>query len=255
MVWDPDPPADPLAIYDQSYYNGDFPKGGYTNYIQGMQVNQWTFRRRLLAAERKLGGQKGSLLDVGCALGDCLLQARELGWAHPQGLEVSPYAVETGRQRGLEIHLGDLLQNDLTPGSFDLILLQDVIEHTADPCAMLEAARRYLRPGGFLLLTTPNVGGWLARCLGGAWYHYKQGEHLTYFSRATICRALKNCGFLEIDSGMTTNTMSVEYLFDRMMTYQSPLFSALSRVVRRVGLGVAAINLPIGELQAWARHP
>ena len=58
MVWDNNPPANPTTIYQESYYNNDFPKGGYSNYSQGMKINNQTFRKRLLKAEKKLFGQE-----------------------------------------------------------------------------------------------------------------------------------------------------------------------------------------------------
>src|SRR5207244_12070276 len=63
------------AIYDSEYYATENPKGGYANYFLDSDVNRRTFRDRIRAIERR-SGRRGRLLDVGCALGDFLLEAK-----------------------------------------------------------------------------------------------------------------------------------------------------------------------------------
>lgn len=252
MVWDNHPPANPTAIYQEDYYNNDFPKGGYANYFQGMKINSRTFIKRLSKAEKKLSG-KGLLLDVGCALGDCLAQAQDLGWRNPQGLEVSEYAVEFAKSRGLSVYQGDLFNHNFEHNSFDLIMLQDMIEHTTNPMAQLTAAYELLKPGGWIFITTPNVGGFWEKLLGPLWYHYKPGEHLTYFSLDTIKFALEKIGFFDIESKPTSNSMSWEYIFDRLKYYQPTLFSFLLKLSRWLGLHKIVFSLWIGELEAWGK--
>ncbi|MGD1711942.1 class I SAM-dependent methyltransferase [Dapis sp. BLCC M172] len=252
MVWDNNPPANPTAIYQEDYYNNDFPKGGYSNYFQGMKINSQTFRKRLLKAEKKLSGQ-GLLLDVGCALGDCLEQAKNLGWNNPQGLEVSEYAVNFAKSRGLSVSQGDLFNHDFEPNSFDLIMLQDMIEHTTDPIGQLTAAYQLLKPGGWIFITTPNVGGFWQKLLGSLWYHYKPTEHLTYFSLDTIKFALEKSGFSDVESKPTSNSMSLEYILNRMQYYQPTLFSFLLSISQLLNLHKLVFSLSIGELEAWGK--
>ncbi len=252
MVWDNYPPANPTTIYQKDYYNNDFPKGGYANYFQGMKINSQTFRRRLSKAEKKLSGQ-GLLLDVGCALGDCLAQAQDIGWINPQGLEVSGYAVEFAKSRGLSVCQGDLFNHDFELNSFDLIMLQDVIEHTTNPLAQLTAAHQLLKPGGWVLITTPNVGGFWQKLLGRLWYHYKPGEHLTYFSLDTIKLALEKSGFSDVESKPTSNVMSCEYILARLKYYQPTLFSFLLAITCSLNLHKLIFSVRIGELEAWGK--
>ncbi len=252
MVWDNNPPANPTAIYQKDYYNNDFPKGGYSNYFQGMKINSRTFRKRLLKAEKKLSGQ-GLLLDVGCALGDCLEQAKDLGWDNPQGLEVSKYAVGFAKERGLSVYQGDLFNHGFELNSFDLIMLQDMIEHTTNPIAQLTAAYQLLKPGGWIFITTPNVGGFWHKLLGSLWYHYKPTEHLTYFSLDTIKLALEKSGFSDVESKPTSNLMSLGYIWNRLKYYQDILFSFLLSISQFINLDKLVFNLWIGELEAWGK--
>jgi SAM-dependent methyltransferase len=254
MVWDPSPPSRPFDLYQQNYYEGSAARGGYADYLEDMKINRTTFRRRILKATRKLG-HTGEMLDVGCALGDCLLEAKKLGWKNPKGLEVSHYAAETARSRGLDVHAGDLTHHPFKPGQFDLILLQDVIEHTIDPIAQLKAAYQLLKPGGQILVVTPNIEGFWSQVLGKSWYHYKPGEHLTYFSLSTMKIALYQSGFRNLIASPTLSYMSLEYVLKRLTCYEPKLFQRLLRICQRVNLNKFAFSIGTGELEAWARKP
>jgi SAM-dependent methyltransferase len=263
MVWDNNPPTEPTAIYQANYYQNEGGKGGYSDYLATMKANSQTFRRRLLAAQRKLGSDVASatlrerplLLDIGCALGDCLLEAKKLGWENPLGLEVSEYAVEFARSRDLLVFRGDLFNHPFQPNSFDLITLQDMLEHTTNPLSQLEAAYQLLKPGGLILITTPNVEGILAKILRSFWYHYKPGEHLTYFSFNTINLALEKTGFFQIESQPTSKSLSVEYIFDRLKYYQPQIFSILLKLARQLNLDRLVFEVGTGELEAWGKKP
>ena len=99
----------PLAesiLYDADYYATDNPKGGYANYFLDSDVNRRTFRDRIAAIERRYG-RRGRLLDVGCALGDFLLEAKASGW-DVEGVEISSFAAQRARERGLRVTAGRL---------------------------------------------------------------------------------------------------------------------------------------------------
>jgi len=254
FVWDPEGGLKPTVVYEENYYHNENFKGGYANYSEAMQVNAITFRRRLQEASRKQR-KVGALLDVGCALGDCLKQAVDLGWPDPKGLEVSRFAVESAKKKNLTVFQGSLLSHPFAPGSFDVILMQDVIEHVPDPVAHLKEAYALLKPGGMIMLTTPDVGGLWSQILGGRWYHYKPGEHLVYFSRSTMSLALANAGFGQIETESTSNYLSVGYVLNRLQYYHPKLFSWVATAAKHTSVDRLALWLRIGELEAWAWKP
>src|SRR5438045_8341463 len=120
-------PLAAAAIYDSDYYATDNPKGGYANYFLDSDVNRRTFRDRIRAIEQRYG-RRGRLLDVGCALGDFLVEARASGW-DVEGVEISSYAAQRARERGLRVSAGRLEALELPAASFDVITLYDAIEH------------------------------------------------------------------------------------------------------------------------------
>lgn len=107
------------------------------------------------------------LLEVGCGAGNLLVQASVPG-SYPVALDLSMQALTFVRSRFQDIRsdattprgyactqaIGELLP--LADGSFDCVLMSEVIEHLEAPQVSIREAVRVLRPGGRLLITTPN---------------------------------------------------------------------------------------------------
>lgn len=254
MVWDFFPPSNQLAVYDESYFINENPKGGYANYFEGMRINKKTFLERLKKIENKYG-KKGKILDVGCALGDCLVEAKKLGWKNAKGLEVSDYAFKIAKKRNLKVKRGVLEENYFRKGSFDVVLYQDVIEHIVNPVAELKKVYEILKPGGLIFIVTPDIEGVWSRMLGSFWYHYKPYEHLSYFSQKTIKLLLKQSGFANISTQPTYHILSLEYILNRLKFYTPNLFDFLLRVIRKTPFKIASFRAYIGELEAWGQKP
>jgi SAM-dependent methyltransferase len=243
----------PLAaseLYDSDYYATDDPKGGYANYFLDADVNRRTFRQRIQAIERRYG-RRGKLLDVGCALGDFLLEAKAAGW-EVEGVEISAFAAQRARERGLHVSTGRLEDLGLPEASFDVITLYDAIEHMTDPVATMAAVRRLLVPGGILHLVTPNVGGLQARVLGRYWYHYKPGEHLFYFAPKTLRTTIERAGLRWRGWSRCASYLTFTYVFSRLRYYVSAPFSLLEWLGRTLRFGPYAFRVDVGEMEAWA---
>jgi SAM-dependent methyltransferase len=251
FIWDPTPNENPLLQYDKSYFINQNPKGGYANYFAGMQVNKRTFSQRLKKIKDRMGN-KGKLLDVGCALGDCLLEAKKLGWKDILGVDPSTYAITQARKRGIKSIKGTLDNAKLKNNSQDVILYQDVIEHLGQPLIELKNVYRILKPQGLFFLVTPDIGSSLAKLLKSNWYHYKPGEHIAYFSEKTIAKLLKKVGFKAITVQPAKHIMSVEYICKRLVYYSPGLFSVLLGVSQELGLEKKSLQLYTGELEVWA---
>lgn len=140
-------------VYGESYWRSPEAKAyGYTNYRAEAANWRRTYRRRgELLRPRLTSGAR--ILDVGCAAGFFCEVMRERG-CDVWGVEISaPIAAEAQRRIGRDrIHIGTLEDAPYDDGSFDLITFWDVVEHLPDPIGTLRRARRFLRPGGLLLI-------------------------------------------------------------------------------------------------------
>ncbi len=138
------------------------------------------------------------LLDVGCALGFMLREARTAGW-EAVGVETSEFAARYAREySGCEVHRGNLQQIGFHSQSFDVVTLMDVIEHVPEPLDLVAEIRRVLRPNGVLFIVTPNFRSFFARLYGPNAYGIGPEEHLTYFERSTLFSLLQFTGYRNI---------------------------------------------------------
>ncbi|GAA2521746.1 class I SAM-dependent methyltransferase [Streptomyces longisporus] len=125
---------------------------------------------RMLAAALgpAAAGAPRTILDIGCGDGTAAATAAPLLTGHRIiGVDWSQDALKRART-----HLSYAIRGELTDGglpfkaaSADAVLFSEVIEHLVDPDAALDEIHRILRPGGHLMLSTPNLAAWYNRGL------------------------------------------------------------------------------------------
>jgi 2-polyprenyl-3-methyl-5-hydroxy-6-metoxy-1,4-benzoquinol methylase len=157
----------------------------------------------------------GRLLDVGCGSGDWLLLMRELGW-QVEGIDFDERALEVARKSGLQVRCGSLEEQSFPSASFDAVILNHVIEHLPDPIGNLLECARLLRPGGKLVVCTPNGSSLGHRLFKGKWRGLEPPRHLHVFSEQSMHRLLERAGFREI---------SFRPLIAKSVIYESILLS------------------------------
>jgi SAM-dependent methyltransferase len=156
------PDFDPTACYTAEYFASQT-SGGYPDYPAGESVLRAEFRR-VVACIRRLV-PSGRLLEIGAAYGFFLIEAAAHYEAH--GIEIVDEAAAFARRRGLDVRTGRPTRSALAAiGAVDVIVMLDVIEHLEDPGELLRLCGQYLRPGGAVLLTTPDFASPLARLRG-----------------------------------------------------------------------------------------
>jgi SAM-dependent methyltransferase len=208
--------------------------------------------RRLDEIEARLG-RPGRMLDVRCATGVLVEAAGRRGWT-AVGVDVSTFAAAQCHARGLDVRHGDLWSTDLPPDHFDVVVLDDTIEHLVDPARALREIRGLLRPGGLITLNTPNDGGWLRRLMGRHWFHCKPPEHLYYFSPRTLGAMLERQGFHRVQTKLSGKCVTVRYLADRTKAYGVGLARALTGTIGRLPGADTPFPLPIGEFVTFAER-
>ena len=211
---DPQPTDDDLAsLYSEQYFvSYDSRQQGYDGYAAEAENWRRTFQDRL----RDLPVTKGKLLDVGAATGFFVEQARAAGW-DAIGLEPSDWASAYARRElGVEVLTGTLGSTHFPDRAFDVVTLWEVIEHLPDPAATLQEIRRVLRPGGSLVLSTPDAGSLVARASGRRWLGWRKvPEHLFFFDRPNLDRLLASSGFVPVRHRYASLTVSAAFALER----------------------------------------
>lgn len=145
--------------------------------IQSFYGEDYHFDLRQPGASEKAFGRKfdgycewllgfvkpGESLDVGCATGLFVKKLQDRGF-YAAGYEANPLSAAWGSSHyGVTIHVGFFNPRASQPGSYDLITLCDVLEHTINPLEYLCAVREVLRPNGHVMVTLPHI--WAAESL------------------------------------------------------------------------------------------
>ena len=157
----------------------------------------------------------GKLLDVGCGGGRFLNRMKKRGW-QVEGIDFDEQATKKATSRyGVKTHSGDLTQCALPANSFDVITMSQTIEHLYDPNAVLIESLRILKPGGLLVMTTPNVKSLGASEFGAFWRGWEAPRHLHLFSVESLQRLTQRAGFEAIEARTYSAGSAVVYRVSR----------------------------------------
>ena len=137
------------------------------------------------------------MLEIGFGAGTLLVAAACAGW-NVEGVEISESAVKHGEDQGFKTFRGELAEARFEPGSFDLVIATELLEHVPDPGAMICEIARILRPGGLFWGTTPNSRGLSPRLLGLEWSVISPPEHLHLLSENGVRNLLVEAGFRKV---------------------------------------------------------
>jgi SAM-dependent methyltransferase len=192
--------ADPEGFDPGSYYTADYFNGqhsdGYADYLGAEPVLRKEFARTVAFIRKFV--PTGRLLDIGCAYGFFLQEARP--HFEVAGIELAADAAEHCRRNGLDVVTGVADAATLARlGQFDVITLFDVIEHLPAPDEVLALAARHLRPGGIMVVTTGDFASAASRIMGPKWRLMTPPQHLWFFTRDSIRDMGEGAGLSMID--------------------------------------------------------
>ncbi len=183
-------PAVP-ETFDEAYFRSN----NYTGLNVG-KTGKYFWSRRFYANLVLRYRRQGRLLEIGSGLGHLLARLQNNFEAY--GTDISEYGIAQAGRVATKANLRVLPAERLSefgPEFFDVIVAIHVVEHLEDPLGALKTCFQIMRPGGLLLVATPNLSAPLKRLKGSAWHGYNDPTHISLKEPGEWRRLLGEAGF------------------------------------------------------------
>lgn len=193
------------------------------------------------------------VLDIGCGSGFSLLVARGLG-GEAYGVEADPNVGPLAERLHLRIHQGTI-QDDPFPGmQFDLVILNQVIEHIPEPGAALEWITKRLAPGGRVMMVFPNRDSFWRRISGLRWINWHIPYHQHHFNKVGFERLASRRGLRTMWSRTVTpnlwTLLQLRVLLGRSVQGQASLIWH----VNEPATGLASSASILASARTWLKR-
>ncbi|HIJ84406.1 MAG TPA: class I SAM-dependent methyltransferase [Magnetococcales bacterium] len=239
--WSPDALA--------TYYKQQGTDQVYGEVENRVNLNYYYESLRDIIQAMKPGGQ---LLDVGCSEGQFLDVMH--GW-QCHGVELEPVAAQKAQIKyGDRVFNGNLEDAGFSNETFDVITLQDVLDHMPAPLASLRKCRDLLKPGGLIVVKVHNISCLYARITGSKYYAIVPPVHLSYFNKKTLDFALVESGFSVLSHKYISHILFLKTIFFRLSEgKQRGLFYHCFKLVEHSRLGKIRIRKNLHDIiTTWA---
>lgn len=194
--------SNPRLKYGNATLNDLFPKHvalRLRDHDPESEAQQESKRQKVGRIADLLEGRSGPWLEIGCGFGQAMRQARARGYTMV-GTEIISGFLDYCRERGLDVRPGSVDRIEFDAASFDVVYMEDLLEHLKQPFAFIDEARRVLTPGGILFVHTWVIddSGSVVDNFGPDWkanYNLDLTAHTTIFPTELLKTSLVERGF------------------------------------------------------------
>lgn len=245
--------TDIIAHYQAKFRQGNYALSRRYQTTYALLCRNMAQRLAKFLTTQKQSLNHQTLLDIGTFTGEFLKAAHQYG-ADVYGTELQPEAVAIANQK----FPGKIIQADVQSRrfphrQFDIITIQAVIEHVPNPDQLIRRCQKLLKPGGYLMLETPNSHSLLARSLGRFWPPYAPIEHIHLFSVESLSRLLTQNGFSVIMVDRHVKRLPVSYVYQNMQHFGPEFHRLLSPIAPLITKLPYTLPFYIGEMIIFAR--
>ncbi|MEU4289144.1 class I SAM-dependent methyltransferase [Kribbella sp. NPDC026596] len=241
------------ALYEGDSYFGGEAATGYSEYEDQEQEYLATFREDVRRIREFV--PSGRILEVGCGYGYFLQCALDAGY-DAYGIDLSPAAVKWASTRHPGRVFCGLLQEvpEIQDQKYDVIFGSHLIEHLTEPSEFLRQASRLLRPGGLVVMVTPNIRSLLSRVSGSRWVSFKIPEHVSYYDPATITKLLNRTGYTVRAVDSAYQYYALPFVSTRIRELLHPVSRIVPPIERLRPLRNRKIRVTSGSMRVLAAY-
>jgi 2-polyprenyl-3-methyl-5-hydroxy-6-metoxy-1,4-benzoquinol methylase len=215
-------------LYNQAYFASHYNEELKPDSDQMIRrLSQESHRLRFFHPYKKTG----RILDIGCGRGYFLLACRKHNY-EVEGIDISVAAAAYVRSTlNIPVHVGPINEITLADRAYDAVTMWHSLEHTTDPHAYIQRARRWLKEDGILVVDVPNHEGYDALKMGSNWSQWDLPFHYFHFTPRSLAVLLEKHGF-EI---VRRKSYLSEHVKEKLQKAALP--AALARIIARLYTG------------------
>ncbi len=193
-------------IYSKNYFLGE----EYTDYLADKKIHYVNFISKVKRLVKKTGPIKEKVFfEIGCAYG-LFLKTIKSKCKKCSGIDISEDAINYAKKKyHLNVTSGDFLDYPLPDEKADVVCMWDTIEHLAKPAEYIKKINKITKIGGYICITTGDIGSLNAKLRGKNWRQIHPPTHLYYFSKKTLSQLLENNGYEVVDISYPGNRLSI----------------------------------------------
>lgn len=208
-----------------TYWGDDVRSSGLQDNLLEVRKKSYGYLYRNILGLKK----KGSILDIGAGTGMFLSYFSELGF-QTDGVEFSKDACIYARKTfGIKLKQGDFLDKKFKRNTYDIITLNNSLEHLYDPLKTLIELHKAMKKGGMIVVTVPNIESLAFRLFKSNWYALQPPRHLYHFSEVTLSNIMKKAGFRNIEIKRGYFLHNYHTLFESIRLTRSEKFKKLPK--------------------------
>lgn len=206
---------DLIESYNVDYHGFALPRQKGMLYSAFYKISEWITAREI----RNIVHKKSSVLDVGCGIGLFLRKLKAMGFHKIEGIDFSEKAVNAVNESGITCHKTTFIDFEKEDRFYDLIVMNNYLEHTLNPLNELRKARALLKNKGALLGEVPNFDSLDRLLFGRYWGGNHVPRHTFQFNALNLKSLLEQAGFKAVKISYPLNTshfaLSFQNVFQR----------------------------------------
>ena len=228
LFTEPRPAKDKIGEYYKSeeYYSHKENKKGFIPKIYECVKKVNLKHKYKIAIKDK---SSGSILDIGCGVGDFLHICEEQGWLCT-GVEPSEDAKAIAAKRIKAQILASEELEQIPDESFDIITMWHVLEHVDDIRWQVAQLQRLIKRDGRIIIAVPNHKSYDAAYYNEKWAAYDVPRHLNHFSKETIVKIFKTNGLNLVETDkLRWDAYYISYMSEQYKHHKFPLIKGVYR--------------------------